>query len=205
MKKIITISREFGSGGRELGRRLADEMQLPIYDHEIIELLAKENNLGSEYEGLRSEKTLQVQYAATVANRFTANYSASEKQLKLISAQETLIKKFAEHDCIIVGRAADVLLASENPFNIFVYADMQTKLDRCISRAKPDEHFSEKELVSKIKRITRERANYHALFSDSPWGRKESYTLCINTSGSNLKVLAHPLALYINAWFEEKK
>lgn len=205
MKRIITISREFGSGGRELGKRLSDEMQLPIYDHEIIELLAKENNLDSEYESLRSEKTLQVQYAATVANRFTANYSASERQLKLISAQETLMKKFAEHDCIIVGRAADVLLANENPFNIFVYADMKTKLDRCIERAKPDEHFSEKEIAAKIKRISRERADYHALFSDSTWGRKESYTLCINTSECNIKLLAKPLALYINAWFEEKK
>lgn len=201
MKRIITISREFGSGGRELGKRLSDALRLPVYDHEIIEILAQEQNLCTEYIESRSEKLPPVQYAATIASRFSARYPESDRQLELISDQEKLIKKLACGDCIIVGRAADVLLAQENPFNIFVYADMKTKIRRCVERAKPDEKFSEKDLQRKIQEIAGERASYHALFSDSPWGRKESYSLCVNTSGCDLKLIAHPLAAYIENWF----
>lgn len=205
MKKIITISREFGSGGRELGKRLSDELKLPVYDHEIIEILAKEHNLSSDYIDSHSEKFPTMQYAATIANRFMVSYQYSNQQLKLISDQEKLIKKLAEHDCIIVGRAADVLLARENPFNIFVYADMKSKINRCLERAKPNENLSENQLKSKIKKIAREREDYHALFSDSPWGKKESYTLCVNSSNCEIKSLALPIASYINAWFESQK
>lgn len=205
MKRIITISREFGSGGRELGKRLSDELELPVYDHEIIEILAEEKKLAPEYVGSFSEKSFPLQYAATIANRFSVSYPVSSQQLRLISDQEKLIRKLAEHDCIIVGRAADVLLSGENPFNIFVYADMKSKINRCLERAKPDENLSEGALKSKIKKIARERADYHALFSDSPWGRKESYTLCVNTSGCEIKNLAPALAKYIESWFEARK
>lgn len=201
MSKIITISRQFGSGGRELGKRLADELHLPIYDHEIIEQLAAEHELTPEYIESLSEQSVRFSYQPTIGHRFTVQYPAADQQLKLITAQEQLIRKLAEHDCIIVGRAADVLLADRNPFNIFVYADMTSRINRCMERENPGENLSANQLKNRIRKIDRQRASYRSLFAETPWGRKENYTLCINTSECTPKAIAPALAVYINAWF----
>lgn len=200
--KIITISREFGSGGRELGKRLADALGVPCYDHEIIDMVAEQHGFNKDYVAHVSEKDIRLFYPKTIAHRFMLHGSAMNQTVQVISAQHSLIKELAgQGDCVIVGRCADVILQDMNPMNIFVYADCQSKLQRCKSRAKENEHFSDKEMIKKMKEIDKERAAYRELFCEDEWGRKESYHLCINTSDREIKTLLPAVAEYVRLWF----
>lgn len=87
MNKIITISREFGSGGRELGRRLADALQVPCYDHEIIEVIAQRHGFDKDYVAHISEKDIRAAYPRTIGHRFTAARLATNQPLQVAIAQ----------------------------------------------------------------------------------------------------------------------
>lgn len=202
--KIITISREFGSGGRELGKRLAQTLAIPCYDHEIIDMVADQYGMDKNYVSHISEKDIRVFYPSTIGHRFMTNSSVLQQSVKVAAAQHEMIRQLAlQGDCVIVGRCADVLCRDMNPLNIFVYADRLSKLQRCEIRADESEHFSEKELLRKMKQIDRERAAYRELFTEEKWGKKESYHLCINTSGREIKTLIPAVASYVKVWFGE--
>lgn len=203
MKRIITISREFGSGGRELGKRLADVLGIPCYDHQIIEMVAEKEKLNKDYVARLSEKDIRLFYPTTIGGRFSTSNYASAQTVQIAVAEHDLIKKLAdEGDCIIVGRAADAVLADKNPFNIFVYANEESKLKRCKDRAKADEHFSDREILRKCRTIDQERRSYHRLYTANEWGKVSGYDLCINTSNREIKSLILPVAAYVKAWYE---
>ena len=102
---------------------------------------------------------------------------------------------------VIVGRSADALLKDYKPFNIFVYADMESKMKRCRWRAPANEQLTDRELARKIKQVDTGRKRQRKLITDIPWGKKESYHLCINTTGVNIKNLVPPLAELIKSYF----
>ena len=200
--KIITISREFGSGGRELGKRLADALGIPCYDHEIMEMVAERHGFGKEHVAHVSDKDIRVFYPIMIAHRLITPHPMAQQSVKIAVAEHETIKELAnEGDCVIVGRCSDVILREMNPMNIFVYADTPSKLERCKSKADENEHFSDKEMLKKMKQIDKERAAYRAMFTECAWGRKESYHLCINTSGKEIKTLIPGIAEYVKLWF----
>lgn len=203
--KIITISREFGSGGRELGRRLADALGIPCYDHEIIEMVAQRYGFNKNYVAHVSEKDIRTFYSTTIAHRFLAPHPMTQQPLQVTVAQHEMIKQLATRgDCVVVGRCADVVLREMCPMNLFVYADQRSKLERCKERAEENEHFSDKEIVRFMKQIDKERAAYRELFTEEEWGKKETYHLCINTSGKEIKTLIPGIAEYIKYWFNQE-
>ena len=172
--KIITISREFGSGGREIGKRLADALGIPCYDHEIMDMVAEKYGFDKNYISHVSEKDIRVFYPTTIAHRLIAPHPMTQQSVSIAVSEHELIKELAQQgDCVIVGRCADIVLREMNPMNIFVYADQQSKLNRCKKRADANEHFSKKELLKKMKQIDKERAAYRSLFCEKDWGRKE--------------------------------
>lgn len=141
--KIITISREFGSGGRELGKRLADMLGIPCYDHEIIDMVAKKCDLDKNYVSHISEKDIRIFYPSTIGHRFLTNQTALQQPVKVAAAQQELIRQLTlQGDCVIIGHCADILCKDKNPFNIFVYADRLSKLMRCEKRAGENEHYN---------------------------------------------------------------
>lgn len=165
-------------------------------------MVAKKHGFDKNYVSHVSEKDIRVFYPSTVGHRFLANQSALQQPVKIAAAQQEMIRQLASQgDCVIVGRCADVLCRDLNPFNIFVYADRLSKLQRCENRADENEHLSEKEIFRKMKQIDKERAAYRELFTEEKWGRKESYHLCINTSGREIKTLVLAVAAYVNIWF----
>lgn len=203
--KIITISREFGSGGRELGKRLADYLGVRCYDHEIIDMVAEKHGLDKNYVSHISEKDIRVFYPSTIGHRFMAPNHAAQESVKVTLAQHEMIRQLAsQDDCVIVGRCADVVCREMNPLNIFVYADKISKLARCQERAGEDEHYTERDMLRRMRKIDKERAAYRELFSETEWGRKESYHLCINTSGKQIKDLVPAIGEYAKIWFEQK-
>lgn len=203
--RIITISREFGSGGRELGKRLSDYLGIPCYDHEIIDLIAEKQGLHKDYVARVSESDIRVFYPTTIGHRLSIPRVALQQSVSISVEQSNIIKELASQgDCIIVGRCADVILQDMSPMKLFVYADMRSKVERCLSRATDGEELTEKELIRKMKQIDKSRASYREKFTSDEWGQRESYHLCINTSGKEIKSLIPGLAEYVKFWFGQE-
>ncbi len=203
MHKIITISREFGSGGRELGKRLAEELGIPCYDHQIIEMIAKENGFDERYVANVSEKSIEAAYPMTIGHRFAMpSMEIMEQPIRVAAAQRQIIENFAKQgDCVIIGRCADVILKDYHPLNLFVYADMDAKVERCMKRAPEGEHLTRPEMEKAIRRIDKERAQNHLMYADTKWGTKEAYHLCVNTTHREIKQLVPALAQFCKDWF----
>lgn len=204
--RIITISREFGSGGRELGKRLADALDVPCYDQQIIELVAQKENLDTTYVANRSEKDLRALYPTTIARGFYRSNYAMMQSVQIMASEQEIIKKLAgEGDCVIVGRAADIILADHKPFRIFVCADESAKLARCRSRAGANENIADKEMLRKCRDIDKRRASFRRMFTDKKWGEASGYDLCVNTTNQEIKALIPAIISYIEAWHSEDK
>ncbi len=202
--KIITISREFGSGGRELGKRLADHLGFAYYDREIITAVAEKRGMDEKYV----EHALEVGVAQLVPLTFRHSFYTppifQAVPTDLLTAQKEVLHKIADsgENCIIVGRSADAILREKNPFNIFVYADLEAKIQRCLDRAEEGEHLSRREMKQKIRKIDSGRALTKEILTGSKWGAKENYHLTVNTTNWNIKELVPPVAEFVNAWFE---
>ena len=205
MNKIITISREFGSGGKEVAKRLADELGYAYYDSEILRLLAKETNMSEEYIRDISERGVYP-YAFQFAKSFAMYSAMQNNQTEILVKQAKILKQIAQKgDSIIVGRGADTILKEYNPMKIFVYANLESKISRCKQKAKEDEKLTDKELEKKIKSIDKNRKEFNSLISNTEWGNKENYNLCINTSNIDIKSIVPSVAMYIKNWFGGNK
>lgn len=205
MNKIITISREFGSGGKEVAKRLADELGYAYYDSEILRLLAKETNMSEEYIRDISERRVYP-YAFQFAKSFAMYSAMQNNQTEILVKQAKILKQIAQKgDSIIVGRGADTILKEYNPMKIFVYANLESKISRCKQKAKEDEKLTDKELEKKIKSIDKNRKEFNSLISNTEWGNKENYNLCINTSNIDIKSIVPSVAMYIKNWFGGSK
>ncbi len=200
-RKIITVSREFGSGGRELAKRLADYLSFSYYDHEVISAIANETNLDENYVDEMLQKGIQNTIPIHISSRFHY-FPLLQQTTDLMVKQTEFIKKAAQKsDSIFVGRASDILLKEYQPLRIFVYADMESKLNRCKERASTQENLSDKDYIQKIKQVDKERSRNYDILSNTKWGHKESYDLCINTSNVEIKSIIPSIAAYIENWF----
>lgn len=196
MRKIITVGREFGSGGRELGRRIAEELKIAYYDHEIVSELIKRTSLAEEYVRNVEEKRPYPLLAITTGRTFWAEPNPiMEQQLSLIREQSDIIRELAEKsDCVIVGRCADYVLRDMNPLRLFVYADMDFKMARCRLRDGDHEKMSDRDLKKHIMSVDKNRAQYYEFVTDQKWGGRDNYDICLNTSIIDLKKAAALIA-----------
>lgn len=202
---IITISREFGSGGRELGKRLADELGYAYYDKEIVTVIAEKHQLDEHYVTYALEGGMFRNFPVHFGRTFSYSPTLMANETHLFAEQNKLLREFAAAgNCVVVGRAADVILREFSPFNLFVYAHMSSKIKRCQERAGEEEHLSAKEMEKRIKKIDADRKRYHGLISDIPWGDKRGYHLCVNTTDREIKALVPVVASYVKLWFEER-
>lgn len=197
--KIITISREYGSGGRIIGQEMAKLLKYEFYDRSIILDIAKDLNL--------SEKEV---YDLTEENKATflqlpfENYTGMDRHsVDVLRAQRQVLLQIAEQgkDCIIIGRSADAILRDDDPLKLFVYADTDTRIKNIRNVEPKYAGKTDKQIYRDMKRIDSVRASYYELVSGDKWGRKENYDLCINTSGKDPAELAASIAEYAKAWF----
>ena len=202
--RIITISREFGSGGRELGKRLADALGFAYYDREIVSSIAEKCNLDEGYVENVLRKGLTINVPVTFGHTFYF-YSdpTSENELKVLNTQQQIIKELAlRGDCVMVVRSSGIILEKYNPLRLFVYADMEWKVKRCRERASAEEHLTDRELEKKIRQIDAGRARHQKLLTDRKWGAPEGYDLCINTTDLEIKKIIPGLKEMALCWFE---
>lgn len=176
--RIITISREFGSGGRVIGKKLAEKLAIPFYDKVIIDKAAEESGLSPEF----IEQAEQKLTSSMLFNFVTFGYQHPDyKPLsdQVYIAEHNVIKEFASRGpCVIVGRCADSILKEDyDCLNIFVYAGMSFKVQRCV-----DEYgISLKDAEREIKERDKQRSRHYQYYSEQIWGSKNNYDLCVNS------------------------
>lgn len=193
MNKIITVGREFGSGGRELGKRLADLLHIAYYDKEIVTEIAKKTSLAESYVHQVMEHNPTIYYPITIGHSFYPMVNPiMDLNNSIYVEQSRIIKEMADKsDCVIVGRCADYILRERKPMRLFVYADMQFKMDRCRKKAPSDEEpLSDKELKQHITSIDKNRSKYYQFFTGQKWGERINYDFCINTTNLSIKEVA---------------
>ncbi len=195
---VITLGREFGSGGRELGRRLADHLQIAYYDKEILSEIAKRTQLTEEYVHNVVEHHPYPLLPITIGHSLYPDMTFQIQQSVYVEQSNIIKEMAAASDCVIVGRCADYILRDIKPFRIFVYADMESRIRRCHDRAPEGEHLSDKEMKQMIQKVDKGRAKYYEFYTGEKWGDKSSYDLCINTSNVVIKELVPHLAAFLS-------
>ena len=197
MNKIITIGREFGSGGREFGRRLAEELGVEYYDKEIITAIAEKTSMSQDYVQEILEGKPHPLFPITIGQSpfITDNFYIQQEQ-SIYLAQCEIIRDLAQKsDCVIVGRCADYILRDMKPFRIFVYADIDSRVKRCLERnTESEKHITDKEMKKKILKIDKNRAKYYDYYTGNEWGDKSNYDLCINTTDVVIKEIVPVIA-----------
>ncbi len=177
-RKIITISREFGSGGRYIGKQLAEKLGISFYDKDIILKTAEETGLSQKFIEQQGEHSpLKNMFAYAFVGRDTTGASMDDY---VFNAQRKIILELAEkEDCVIVGRCADVILKDmEGCVNVFIHGERQEKIERI----KKLYEKSEEEAVKLIKEMDKKRAINYKYNTDQEWGRAKNYTMCLNSS-----------------------
>ena len=190
MNKVITISREFGSGGRELGALIAQRFHIPFYDKELIFLAAQGNTLSAEVIE-QYEEHLQLNTLWSAGQNLLPFYQQPITD-QIYFRQCEIIRKLAKKGpCVIVGRCADKVL--DDTLRIFAYADMKARIERKIRQGIPG---SVQEVEHHIKEIYKKRRHYYEHYTDVKWGDIKNYHLCINTTHNSLESCADAVAVF---------
>ena len=199
MNKVITISREFSSGGREFARRLADKLNYAYYDSEIITELAKRTNLAEEYISSLNEQSPAPLLPITIGATFSPVVDVRwEHQNAIFAEQSNLLKELAEKsNCVIVGRCADYSLREFNPLRVRLYAELDSRIERCKARATDSEKLTDKEIKHRINEIDKSRAKYYQFYTGKKWDDMLNYDICINTTGKDIKQLVEDFAVTV--------
>ena len=176
---IITIGREYGSDGHDIGQVIAQKLNIPFYDKELIDMTAKDSGFSIDYVEESGEKKPSELY-----HLIELEYVPSHEQLSNIDAlfisQTRTIRKLAEQgSCVIVGRCADYILAHYNRcLNVFVYAPMDKRISR-ISERLDVENVRAEEIISKT---DKQRASYYNHYTERKWGYINGFDFCVNSS-----------------------
>jgi len=183
-KVIVAIGRQFGSGGREIGKRLADELDIPFYDKALIQLTAKQSGIHEELLELSEETaTNSLLYSLSTGAALWGHRGFVDQELPLTDrifiAQSEVIRKLAdEGSCVIVGRCADDILR-EDPdcIRVFIHSSMAHR----ITRIEQVRGLDEDKAVKEIKKMDKKRSAYYQYFTDKKWGQSDLYTISINS------------------------
>lgn len=190
MNRAITISRQYGSGGRELGEKLAKELGIPFYDKELIAMIAKEG--GIEPSILEANDEVEPDLDNYSTRQIVPEYQIAMTQ-RIYEAQARVIEKLEkEGACVIVGRCADAILPEA--VNIFVFADWDSRLRRIMS-LHPE--LSKDEAEESIALVDRRRKAYHEYYSPLEWGKMEAYDICLNSGLTGVDGCLEAVLAYI--------
>lgn len=175
--KIITISREFGSGGRTIGRQLAKKLGISCYDSELIEKIAEKSGFAKEFIAEKSEYTASGNWLSRgLSGR---DYLGHSYQDDLWIIQQNIIIELAQKEsCVIVGRCADYILKDKaDCLRVFIHSDMEARAKRIVEQYGESKNSPQKRLRDKDKR----RAAYYQFYTDMKWGDVHNYHIALNS------------------------
>lgn len=193
MNQVITISREFGSGGRELGFRLAEKLGIPFYDKELISMAAENCGIAEsafrEHDEMITEQSLYVSYRP-----FSPIYQVPMSD-QLFLEQSKVIHQLAEKGpCVIVGRCADMIL--ENSIDLFICAKLKKRIERLM---KLDTGIVPEQLEEQIREVDRKRKDYYQYYTGNTWGRAQNYQLCLDSGRVGMAGCLNAIIAYAEA------
>lgn len=198
---IITITRQYGSGGHDIGKALADRLNIPFYDKELISLAAKESGVCPQiFENVDERATNSLLYSLSVGLYNYGNGFSSMGDLpvndRLYILQHKIIKELAEKGpMVVVGRCADyVLKDNPNAVKIFIYADIDSRIKRAVERNDIDPARAKQAVL----KADKNRANYYSFYSGKKWGVADNYDLCINSTHISTEQAVDIIIDYMN-------
>jgi len=181
-KFYINIGRQLGSGGHKVGRIIADDLKIPFFDKELIELASQKSELHKDFFEKANEKTTHSLFgglglSTAINDIFTTNYLCNEK---LFQIQSDVIKELSEKSsCLFIGRCTDYVLRNKSHcLNLFVSANPQDRINRIVK----SQNIPENKAKEIIEKADKKRSEYYNFFSGKIWGAAESYHFTINTS-----------------------
>lgn len=196
-KVVITIARQYGSGGREIGEKIAKELDIPFYDQNLITLAAEKSDLCHEAAAQADERNanslLYTLAMGSTAMLHTPHYNMPIND-KLFLIQSDIIKEAAEKgSCVIVGRCADYVLRDrKDTVSVFIHADANIRAKHVAERG----GITESEAFSLISKTDRRRANYYNFYTGKRWGETNHYDLCIDSGKIGMDNAAKLIAAY---------
>ena len=183
-KKIVTISRQYGSGGRYIGENLAKAMGIPCYDEKLIDMVAKESGFAQDFVAEKGERMtgsllFNIASSLSFANNVFSTNNGVTLQDEIYFTQNRIIKELADKGpCVIVGRCADYILRErEDCLNVFIFADNESKIER----AEKYFNITREEAPAVLKKKDKARANHYKYYTDQEWGMASNYDLCLNS------------------------
>lgn len=170
MNTLITISREFGSGGRELGRRLSELLNIAYYDQEIITEISRRTDLAERYiEQVIEQKPIPAFPLHIGRSLYPLSNPIYEQRQAVMLEQNRIIREMAKRSsCVIVGRCGDHILEDVRPFRIFVYAELEHRIARCMERRTAEEVYSLEEMKQKVISVDKNRRKYYEYYMGRP-------------------------------------
>ena len=199
-KKIITITRQYGSGGHDIGKLLAQKLDIPFYDKELISLAAKESGVSPEVFAQADEKrSNSLLYSLSTGLYTYGNGYSTMGDLpmndRLYILQHKIIKEKAEKETfVVVGRCADYILKEyDNVVKVFVYADIDARTRRAVER----QDIEPSRARQAVAKADKNRANHYSFYSGQKWGAPENYDLCINSTRLSAEQAADIVIEYI--------
>lgn len=182
---IISIGRQFGSGGKDIGKKLADVLGIKCFDKEIIKMASKESGIREEMFENADEKPINSFLYSIVTHGFPTyssqiNLNNMLTNDKIFNFQAETIKKIAEEmPAVIIGRCADdILRNNEKLVKVFIYSDLEARVKRVSEKY----NLSDKEAREMIRRMDKSRSSYYEFFANKKWGDVNNYDLCIDSS-----------------------
>lgn len=175
--RIITISREFGSGGRTIGKEVAAKLGIPCYDQELIEKIAEKSGFSSEYIKEQGEYAPTASWIGMAfAGRDSTGHSYQDE---LWNIQRDIIQELAQKEsCVIVGRCADYILRdTADCLTVFIHASMEKRAERIVKVYGESDLSPEKRLRNKDRR----RKAYYQFYTDTEWGVAQNYQICLDS------------------------
>ena len=196
-KIIITIGREFGSGGHEVGKRLAKDLGISFYDQEFIEMAVQKTGFHEDYVKDNEEKAPDFVSGAL----FTGTEMYQPSPYDRIQAEEyKLIREIAaKESCVIVGRAADYILSDQSHVSVFLFAPLADRVNRKMALLSPEDaaKVTPAAMEKIVKQMDKRRKRYYEYYTDTKWGARDSYDLLINTSRSGIDGAVKIIKTYI--------
>ena len=178
-KNIITISRQFGSGGRTVGRQLAERLNIPFYDRELVKQVAEETGFDTKFIEENGEFSPSKSiFSFAVSQGVPCMQNGLSVSDFIFCMQRQVILKLAEKPCVIVGRGADYILRDrDDVFDVFIHASMDNRADRIVrlygeSEKKPEQRLADKDKKRKI---------YYKHYTDREWGDAKNYDMCLDS------------------------
>lgn len=194
MTKIITISREFGSGGRQIGHMLAEKLGIPFYDKELIKMAADDIDIEEHIFEMYDQAFMDKH--ETVHDILTYTYEVPMSD-QIFMAQSRVIHRLAQHGpCVIVGRCADMVLKDEQCLNLYVYANIKKRVQRLLELDGLAQEDA-KQVEQKVREVDQKRKDYYQYYTGNEWGKPKNYHLCLDSLKAGMEACVAAVTAYM--------